>query len=52
MTNGAFRRLDGADLTITGTGTDTVIAFDAADSVTLVGVSDPTVLQASDFIFA
>ena len=41
-----------ADLTITGTGTDTVIAFDAADSVTLVGVSDPTVLQASDFIFA
>ena len=41
-----------ADLTITSNGADTKIAFDAADSVTLTGVSDPSVLHASDFIFA
>lgn len=39
-------------MTITGTGTDTIIAFDTSDSVTLVGITDPSVLHASDFIFA
>jgi Ca2+-binding RTX toxin-like protein len=43
---------DLGDMTITGTGTDTVIAFDANDSVTLAGLIDPSVLQASDFLFA
>jgi serralysin len=41
-----------ADMTIVDTGADTRIEFDAANSVTLVGIGDPGVLQASDFIFA
>ena len=41
-----------ADMMITDTGADTKIAFDATNSVTLVGFGDPSVLQASDFIFA
>jgi hypothetical protein len=41
-----------ADMMITSTGADTMIAFDATDSVTLVGIGDPNVLHASDFIFA
>ena len=41
-----------ADMMITSTGTDTRIAFDAANSVTLVGFADPSALHASDFIFA
>jgi serralysin len=41
-----------ADMMITSMGADTKIAFDATDSVTLVGISDPSVLHASDFIFA
>jgi hypothetical protein len=40
------------DMTITSTGADTVIAFDTTNSVTLIGISDPSVLHASDFIFA
>jgi hypothetical protein len=40
-----------ADMTITGNGTDTTVAFDASDSVTLVGIADPNSLQASAFIF-
>jgi serralysin len=40
-----------ADMVITGNGADTKIAFDADDSVTLVGFSDPNALRASDFIF-
>ena len=40
------------DIMITSTGSDTKIAFDATNSVTLVGVSDPNTLQASDFVFA
>jgi len=43
---------DLGDMTITGTGTDTVIAFDTTDSVTLAGLLDPSVLQAADFLFA
>ena len=41
-----------ADMTITAVGGDTQIAFDADNSVTLVGISDPNTLHASDFIFA
>ena len=41
-----------ADMTIIDTGADTRIEFDATNSVTLVGVGDPGILQASDFIFA
>ena len=40
-----------ADMMITGIGVDTKIAFDATNSVTLVGFSDPSALRASDFIF-
>jgi len=40
------------DMVITGTGADTRIGFDATNSVTLVGISDPSVLHAPDFIFA
>jgi serralysin len=41
-----------ADMTITADGGgNTKIALDANDSVTLVGISDPSVLHASDFIF-
>ena len=40
-----------AGMVITGTGVDTKIAFDATNSVTLVGFSDPSALRASDFIF-
>ena len=40
------------DMTITDSGADTVIAFDATNIVTLVGFGDPTILQATDFIFA
>jgi hypothetical protein len=40
------------DMVITDMGADTKIFFDAANSVTLVGFDDPTVLQASDFLFA
>ena len=36
----------------TSLGTDTKIAFDANNSVTLVGFGDPSALHASDFIFA
>jgi len=39
-----------ADMVITTTGVDTKIAFDATNSVTLVGISDPNVLHTSDFI--
>jgi hypothetical protein len=41
-----------ADMTIIDTGADTRIEFDATNSVTLVGIGDPGILQASDFIFA
>ena len=41
-----------ADMVITDTGADTRIAFDATNSVTLVGFGDPNLLHASDFIFA
>jgi len=41
-----------ADMTIVDTGADTRIEFDATNSVTLVGIGDAGVLQASDFIFA
>jgi serralysin len=42
-----------ADMTITADGGgNTRIAFDANDSVTLVGISDPHILQASDFRLA
>ena len=37
------------DMMITSTGSDTKIAFDAIDSVTLVGISDPSVLHASTY---
>ena len=37
---------------ITSLGTDTKIAFDTSNSVTLVGISDPSILLASDFKFA
>jgi len=43
---------DIADMTISGDGANTTIAFDATDSVTLVGFADPSILHASDFIFA
>jgi hypothetical protein len=38
------------DMMVTYTGTDTTIAFDATNSVTLVGFGGP--LQVSDFFFA
>ena len=41
-----------ADMVITDTGAHTRIAFDATNSVTLVGFGDPNLLHASDFIFA
>ena len=41
-----------ADMTITADAGNTKIAFDANDSVTLVGIGDPTVLHASNFKFA
>jgi serralysin len=41
-----------ADMTIIDTGADTRIEFDAINSATLVGISDPSLLQASDFVFA
>ena len=41
-----------AQLTVTGVGGDARIAFDATDSVTLVGFGDPSHLRSSDFIFA
>jgi hypothetical protein len=41
---------DIADMTITADGSgNTRIAFDANDSVTLLGISDPHILHASDF---
>jgi hypothetical protein len=39
-----------SDMTISAVGGNTKIAFDANDSVTLVGISDPSVLHASDFL--
>jgi len=48
----AYGFLSMADMMITAFGGNTKIAFDASNSVTLVGISDPTQLQASDFIFA
>jgi len=43
---------DIADMTITADGNgNTRIAFDANDGVTLVGISDPHILRASDFLF-
>ena len=39
-------------MAITDTGADTRIAFDATNSVTLVGFGDPNLLHQSDFIFA
>ena len=42
-----------ADMTITSDGGgNTKIAFDANDSVTLVGISDPHTLHPSDFLLA
>jgi serralysin len=41
-----------ADMVIIDTGADTRIEFDASNTVTLVGLSDPNGLHASDFIFA
>jgi Ca2+-binding RTX toxin-like protein len=41
-----------ADLSISAVGGNTVIHFDATDSVTLIGISDPTILHGSDFFFA
>src|SRR5262249_26227163 len=41
-----------AQMTIAAVGGDTRIAFDASNSVTLIGFSDPSALQVSDFIFA
>jgi Ca2+-binding RTX toxin-like protein len=41
-----------ADMTISAVGGDTKIAFDANDSVTLVGFGDPGTLHPWDFIFA
>jgi Ca2+-binding RTX toxin-like protein len=41
-----------ADTAITDMGADTTIVFDATNSVTLVGFGDPSVLRASDFLFA
>jgi hypothetical protein len=62
---GDFRQSDGdkidvsaygftsmAAMTFTAAGGDTKIAFDASNSVTLVGISDPGILHASDFKFA
>ena len=40
------------EMMITEVGGDTRIAFDANDSVTLVGFSDPTALRPQDFILA
>ena len=39
-------------MVITDTGADTKIAFDATNGATLVGLGDPNLLHASDFIFA
>ncbi len=42
-----------ADMTITADGGgNSKIAFDANDSVTLVGIADPHILHASDFLLA
>jgi hypothetical protein len=41
-----------ADMTLTAVGGNTKIAFDANNSVTLVGIGDPGILRGSDFIFA
>jgi Ca2+-binding RTX toxin-like protein len=41
-----------AQMMITSDGANTKIAFDADDSVTLVGFVDPSALHASDFILA
>jgi hypothetical protein len=49
---GSAARRSPADLTIIDAGADTRIEFDATNSVTLVGLSDPSLLQASDFMFA
>jgi hypothetical protein len=62
---GDFRQSDGdkidvsaygftsmAAMTFTAVGGDTKIGFDANNSATLVGISDPNTLHASDFIFA
>jgi len=62
---GDFRQSDGdridvsaygftslVDMMITFDGANTKIAFDASNSVTLLGFTDPAALTASDFIFA
>ena len=62
---GDFRQSDGdkidvsaygihslVDMMATSIGSDTKIAFDTTNSVTLLGISDPNTLRASDFIFA
>jgi len=62
---GDFRQSDGdridvsaygftslVDMMITFDGANTKIAFDASNSVTLFGFTDPAALTASDFIFA
>src|SRR5215813_126389 len=62
---GDFRQSDGdkidvsaygfasmAAMTFTALGGDTKVGFDANNSVTLMGISDPNTLHASDFIFA
>src|SRR5262249_23702407 len=62
---GDFRQSDGdkidvsaygftsmAAMTFTAVGGDTKVGFDANNSVTLVGISDPNTLRAADFIFA
>ena len=41
-----------ADMVITDMGADTRISFDAANSIILIGASDPSVPHASDFVFA
>jgi Ca2+-binding RTX toxin-like protein len=40
------------DLVITDLGSDTLIDFGGGNSVKLVGIADPSILSASDFIFA
>ena len=40
------------DMMITFDGANTKIGFDANDSVTLVGFTDPSALRPSDFILA
>ena len=49
---GAYGFTSMAAMTFTAIGGDTKIGFDADNSVTLVGISDPNTLHASDFIFA